>query len=70
MTYLTIGGGSSRTGTLIENPSLQITTVKLDGSKYFTWSRSALLAIWNRGLSDYLMGEAGELKLGDPSHSR
>jgi hypothetical protein len=37
--------GLGRVGALNENPSLQITTVKLDGSNYLAWSRSALLSI-------------------------
>lgn len=70
MTDLSIGGGSTRTGTSNENPSLQITTIKFDGNNYLPWACSALLAIQSRGLSDYLTEEAGEPKLGNPSYSR
>lgn len=50
--------GLGRVGALNENPSLQITTVKLDGSNYLAWSRSALLSIKSRGMVDYLLGNA------------
>lgn len=42
----------------------------LDGINYLPWSCIALLAIQRLGLSDDLMGEAKELKVGDASHSR
>lgn len=48
---------------------LQITIVKLDGSNFLPWPRSALLAIQSRLLSNYLTGEAEEAKISDPSHS-
>lgn len=66
MTELSTGGGLSHVGN--ENPSLQITTAKLDGSNYLPWS--LLLAIQSRGISNYLTGEVKESKLGNPSHSR
>lgn len=65
MIDLNTKGGLSHVGN--ENPSLRITTVKLDGSNYLPWSRSALLTIQNRGLSNYLTGEVKESKLGDQS---
>jgi len=39
-----------------ENPTLQITTVKLDGLNYLAWSQSALLSIKSRGKMGYLNG--------------
>lgn len=36
-------------GTQIDNSLLQITTVKLDGTNYLTWSRFAILSIQSRG---------------------
>lgn len=49
--------------TLNENPSLQITIVKIDGSNYLCWSCSCLSPIESRGLSNYLKGEYEELKM-------
>lgn len=45
-----------REGVITDNPSLQITTVKLDGNNFLTWSRSAILSIQSRGLYLYLIG--------------
>lgn len=45
MTDLSIEGGSSRTGVLNENSSLQTATIKLDESNYWPWSQSALFRV-------------------------
>lgn len=50
MTYLSIGGGPSCTGTLNENLSLKITIVKLDVSIYLPWLYSALLGVQSRAV--------------------
>jgi hypothetical protein len=42
-------GVKSRVTSHGENPTLQITTVKLDGLNYLSWSQSALLSIKSRG---------------------
>lgn len=39
-----------------DNPSLQISPIKLDGQNYLAWSRSCLLFIKARGLYDYITG--------------
>ena len=38
----------------IDNPSLQISPLKLDGTNYLAWSRSCLLSIKARGLQGYI----------------
>lgn len=62
--------GLGRVGALNENPSLQITTVKLDGSNYLAWSRSALLSIKSRGMVDYLTGKRKEPDISDPAYAK
>ncbi|GMP92340.1 hypothetical protein CsSME_00042602 [Camellia sinensis var. sinensis] len=49
-------GGLRRVMTLTDNPSLQISPVKLDGSNYLIWSRSCGLAIAARRLTGYITG--------------
>jgi hypothetical protein len=39
-----------------ENPTLQITTIKLDGLNYLAWSQYALLSVKSRGKMGYLNG--------------
>ena len=41
-------------GISTDNPSLQISLVKLDGNNYLAWSRSCLLFIKARGMQDYI----------------
>ena len=37
-----------------DNPSLQISSVKLGGTNYLAWSRLCLLSIQARGLQGYI----------------
>jgi hypothetical protein len=53
-----------------ENPTLQITTVKLDGLNYFAWSQFALLSIKSRGKMGYLNGRIQERKPNDPTYDK
>ena len=39
-----------------DNPSLQISPIKLDGTNYLAWSRSCLLFIKARGMQGYITG--------------
>lgn len=43
-----------------QNPSLQISPVKLDGSTYPAWSCSCKLFIKAHGLEDYITGVRGQ----------
>jgi hypothetical protein len=43
-----------------ENPTLQITTVKLDGLNYLAWSQLTLLSIKSIGKMGYLNGRIQE----------
>lgn len=55
----TIGGNQTgRERIPTDNPSPQITTLKLDGTNYLTLSRLAVLSIQRRGLYKYLTGSA------------
>lgn len=49
-----------------DNPSLQISPIKFDGTNYFAWSRSCLLFIKARGLYGFITGNT---KKPDPSSS-
>jgi hypothetical protein len=53
-----------------ENPTLQISTVKLDGLNYLSWSQSALLYIKSRGKRGHLNGKIQELKPEDPTYDK
>jgi hypothetical protein len=53
-----------------ENPTLQITTVKLDGLNYLAWSQSALLSIKRRGKMGHLNGRIKEPQPDDPTYDR
>jgi hypothetical protein len=53
-----------------ENPTLQITTVKLDGLNYLAWSQSALLSIKSKGKMGYLNCRIQEPKLNDPTYDK
>ncbi|XP_057996496.1 uncharacterized protein LOC131175840 [Hevea brasiliensis] len=44
----------TKAGFVGDNPSLQISPVKLDGTNYLAWSRSCLLFIQARGLQGYI----------------
>lgn len=48
-----------------DNPSLQISLVKLDGTNYLTCSRSYLLCIKFRELQKYITGDTKKLDVGD-----
>ena len=48
-----LGSGEKSLG----NPSLRITSVVLDGTNYFVWSRSFTLAIIAQGLLGFLTGD-------------
>jgi hypothetical protein len=50
-------GVESQVTSHCENPTLQITTIKLDGPNYLAWSQSALLSIKSRGKMGYLNGK-------------
>lgn len=39
-----------------DNPSLQFSLIKFDGTNYLVWSRSCLLFIKARGLYGYITG--------------
>jgi hypothetical protein len=56
-------GAESQVTSHCENPTLQITTVKLDGPNYLAWSQFALLSIKSRGKMGYLNGKIQEPKL-------
>jgi hypothetical protein len=51
-----------------ENPTLQTTTVKLDGLNYLGWSQSALLSIKSRGKMGQLNDRIQEPKPNDPTY--
>jgi hypothetical protein len=53
-----------------KNPTLQITTVKLDGLNYLAWSQSALFSIKSRGKMGYLNGRIQEPKPNDPNYDK
>jgi hypothetical protein len=52
-----------------DNPSLNISPVKLDGSNYLAWFRSCLLFIKARGLQGYITGDKKQPKAKDPAMS-
>lgn len=49
--------GGSNFQVLGNQSQVQITTVKLDGSNYLTWSKSMLIYIKRKDREDYLIGE-------------
>jgi hypothetical protein len=53
-----------------ENPTLQITTVKLDEFNYLAWSQSALLSTKSRGKMGYLNGRIQEQQPNDPTYDK
>nr|KJB49029.1 hypothetical protein B456_008G098500 [Gossypium raimondii] len=53
-----------------DNPSLQISPVKLVGHNYLTWSRSCLLFIKDRGLQGYIIDKSSEPELTDSTFSQ
>jgi hypothetical protein len=59
-------GVESQVTSHYENPTLQITTVKLDGLNYLAWSQSTLLSIKSRGKMGYLNGKIQEPKPNNP----
>jgi hypothetical protein len=65
-----VKGVESQVTSLGENPTLQITTVKLDGLNYLAWSPSALLSIKSRGKMGYLNGRIKEPQLDDPTNDK
>jgi len=57
-TSLPFGESSGgRVGVVSENPTIQISLIKLDGNNYLAWSRSCLLFSEARGLYGYIAGE-------------
>lgn len=53
-----------------ENPTLQITTVKLDGLNYLAWSQLTLLSIKSIGKMGYLNGRIQEPQPNDPAYDK
>ena len=53
-----------------DNPSLQISPVKLDGNNYLAWSRSCLLFIKARGMQGYITGAKVKQAAVDPSFNQ
>jgi len=53
-----------------ENPTLQITTVKLEGLNYLSWLHYALLCIKSNGKMGYLNGKIQEPKPNDPTYDK
>lgn len=51
-----------------KNPTLQVTTVKLNGKNYLPWSQSFKLFVKGEGLMGYLLGTTKEPKVGDTLH--
>ncbi|KAJ0095071.1 hypothetical protein Patl1_15288 [Pistacia atlantica] len=51
-----------------ENPSLQITSHKLNGQNYLPWSRSVTMFVRGRGKYGYLSGTTTALPKLDPSY--
>jgi hypothetical protein len=64
------GAVSQVVTSLGENPTLQITTVKLDGLNYLAWSQSALLSIKSRGKIGFLNGKIQEPQPNDPAYDK
>ncbi|XP_059638974.1 uncharacterized protein LOC132281274 [Cornus florida] len=54
------GGGAIFPTNSSENPGLQITTVKLDGSNYLIWAQSAKMFIGGKGKIGYITGSEKE----------
>ena len=63
-------GVESQVTSLSENPTLQITTQKLDGLNYLTWSQSALMFIRSKGKMGYLNGKITEPMETNPTYDR
>lgn len=63
-------GVESQVTSLSENPTLQITTQKLDGLNYLTWSQSALIFIRSKGKMGYLNGKITEPLETDPTYDK
>ncbi|KAK6918108.1 Retrotransposon Copia-like, N-terminal [Dillenia turbinata] len=60
----------NKVGLLGDNPSLQISPVKLDGTNYLSWSRSCLLFIQARGLKGYVTGEKPKPAIIDSTYNQ
>ncbi|KAK6930599.1 Retrotransposon Copia-like, N-terminal [Dillenia turbinata] len=60
----------NKIGLLGDNPSLQISPVKLDGTNYLSWSRSCLLFIQARGLKGYVTGEKPKPTITDSTYNQ
>jgi hypothetical protein len=65
-----VKGVESQVTSLGENPTLQITTVKLDGLNYLAWSQFALLSIKSRGKMGYLNDRIKEPQPDDPTNDK
>ncbi|KAK6932088.1 Retrotransposon Copia-like, N-terminal [Dillenia turbinata] len=59
----------NKVGLLGDNPSLQISRVKLDGTNYLSWSRSCLLFI-QRGLKGYVTREKPKPTITDSTYNQ
>ncbi|KAK6934023.1 Retrotransposon Copia-like, N-terminal [Dillenia turbinata] len=60
----------NKVGLLGDNPSLQISPVKLDSTNYLSWSRSCLLFIQARGLKGYVTGEKPKPAITDSTYNQ
>lgn len=72
-TEATVGAGDSpimREVVMTDNPSLQITIVKLVKTNFLTWSRSAILSIQSRGPYSYLIGNSTKPEVIDPKYEK
>lgn len=63
-------GGMGQYVSTNDNPTLQITTVKLDGLNYLAWPRSATLYIKSKWKIGYLTGKVTESAVNDPSYDK
>ncbi|KAF6174820.1 hypothetical protein GIB67_010646, partial [Kingdonia uniflora] len=54
----------------VDCPSLQITTVKLDGSNYPVWAQSAKLAIVGRGKINFITSTKDPPIVTDPTYAK
>lgn len=54
------GSEVSRVGTHGHNPSLQLSSTKLNGNNYLAWSRACLLSVKASSMYGYLTGEISE----------
>ncbi|KAK6927413.1 Retrotransposon Copia-like, N-terminal [Dillenia turbinata] len=60
----------NKVGLLGDDPSLQISPIKLDGTNYLSWSRLCLLFIQTRGLKGYVTGEKPKPAITDLTYNQ